>query len=93
MRGLLDIQKGEWEDRTMSNKCVISDILLTHKRLEKMTAADNNMQKAQVQQKHWYDRTIRQWTVEPGEGAGPTIKIVVKALDPVATDHTRRSNK
>lgn len=49
-----------WQSSTKSEESVVSHILSTRNKLEKMKSiADGNMEKAQLQQKRWYDQNAR----------------------------------
>ena len=68
VRGPLDVLKETWETSSRSTESVVSYILLIRERLDQMTElVQENMAKAQQQQKRWYDKTARSREFEPGE--------------------------
>ena len=67
IRGPLDVLKEEWEAKSR-NESVVSHIMLMRERLESMASiVQENMKRAQAQQKQWYDRTARERVLEEGE--------------------------
>ena len=68
VRGPLDVLKESWEAKDRSSESVISHSLLIQERLGKMTElVQENLSRAQHQQKLWYDRNARSRTFEPGD--------------------------
>ena len=64
----MDVLKEEWEASPKSDMSVISHVMLMKERLERIaTTVWDNLNRAQVQQKLWYDRTARDRSLEPGE--------------------------
>ena len=68
VRGPLDVLKEEWEASPKSDTSVISHVMLMRERLEQMSqSVQANVQRAQMQQKFWYDQTARDRTLKPGD--------------------------
>lgn len=68
IRGPLDVAKEEWKTHPKSSESVVSHIMMMRERLEGMsTLVQENLKKAQVGQKTWYDRTARERTLAPGD--------------------------
>ena len=60
--------KEEREAVSKSDESVVSHIMLMRERLERMsTLVQDNLKKAQEDQKTWYDRTARERTLTPGD--------------------------
>ena len=68
VRGPLDILRESWEASKHSSESIVSYVLSIQEKLVKMSAlAQENLAKAQVQQKRWYDRNARERAFQPGE--------------------------
>lgn len=68
VRGPLDILRESWEASKHSSENIVSYVLSIQEKLVKMSAlAQENLAKAQVQQKRWYDRNARERAFQPGE--------------------------
>ena len=68
VRGPLDVLKESWEPSSGSDMSVVSHVLQMREKFEKMAeVVQDNSQKAQTQQKAWYDRTARQHKLKEGD--------------------------
>ena len=68
VRGPLDILSESWQSDEKSDESIISHILSTHEKLEKMKElADTNVEQAQLQQKQWFDRNAREREFRAGD--------------------------
>ena len=68
VRGPLDILRESWEARQKSDESVVSYVLAVRERLARMTKlVQENLARAQKQQKSWYDRNARSRAFEPGD--------------------------
>ena len=68
VRGPLDVLRETWEANTSGGESVLSYILAMRERLEKMTElVQENLSRAQKQQKVWYDRNARNREFQPGD--------------------------
>lgn len=68
MRGPLDVLRESWEASKRSNESVVSYVLLTRQRLMEMSElVQQNLSKAQKQQKQWYDKNARARKFQPGQ--------------------------
>ena len=68
VRGPLDVLKESWEPSSGSDMSVVSHVLQMREKLEKMAeVVQDNSQKAQTQQKAWYDRTARHRKLKEGD--------------------------
>ena len=68
VRGPLDILRESWEASKHSSESIVSYVLSIQEKLVKMsTLAQENLARAQVQQKRWYDRNAREREFQPGE--------------------------
>lgn len=68
VRGPLDLLREQWEGPSDGKRSVVQYVVEMRQRLEEMTAlAQENMQKAQRNQKTWYDRKARERSFEPGQ--------------------------
>ena len=66
MRGPLDILRESWKANKHSSESIVSYVLSIQEKLVKMsTLAQENLAKAQVQQKRWYDRNAREREFQP----------------------------
>ena len=66
--GPLDILRESWEARQKSDESVVLYVLAVRERLARMTElVQENLAKAQKQQKSWYDRNARSREFEPGD--------------------------
>ena len=62
--GCLDGKVYQWSEQ----ESVLSHVMLVRERIEKMTSlVQQNMRKAQSNQKRWYDRTARERTLKSGD--------------------------
>ena len=88
VRGPLDILKEEWEAGEKSDESVVSYVLSLRDRLERMTEhVQENLGKAQRQQKAWYDKNARNRSFETGDQAlillpVPTNKLMAQWQGP-----------
>ena len=68
VHGPLDILRESWEAKSRSTESVVSYVLVMRERLSKMTElVQQNLAKAQTQQKTWYDKKARARKFEAGE--------------------------
>ena len=68
VRGPLDILSESWQSDEKSDESIISHILSTREKLEKMKElADTNVEQAQLQQKQWFDRNAREREFQAGD--------------------------
>ncbi len=69
MRGPLDVLRESWEATdSPKTKNILTYVLKMREKLQQSTAlARENLVRSQVQQKHWYDKTARSRSFEPGE--------------------------
>jgi hypothetical protein len=68
VRGPLDVLREAWEADSCGEESVVSYILMIRERLEKMAeVVQENLSKAQRQQKEWYDKNARSWEFQPGD--------------------------
>ena len=66
MRGPLDILKESWEASKRSSESIVSYVLSIQEKLAKMLMlAQENLTKAQAQQKRWYDQNAREREFQP----------------------------
>ena len=66
--GPLDVLKEEWEAEKCCDESVVSHILAIRERMEEMTnIVKDNVKEAQQQQKTWYDKTVTERELKPGE--------------------------
>ena len=64
----MDVLKEEWEVNPKASESVLSHVMVVRERLEKMTdLVQQNMRKAQSQQKRWYDHNARECTLKSGD--------------------------
>ena len=67
VRGPLDIVKESWKETKRVKENVVSYVLGVQDKLGKMSSlAAENLQRAQKQQKMWYDGNARQWEFQIG---------------------------
>ncbi len=69
VRGPLDVLRESWEATdSPKTKNILTYVLKMREKLQQSTAlARENLVRSQVQQKHWYDKTARSRSFEPGE--------------------------
>ena len=68
VRGPLDVLRETWEADSRGGESVVSYILMIRERLEKMAElVQENVSRAQKQQKEWYDRNARSREFHPGD--------------------------
>jgi len=68
VRGPLDVLKEAWEGSKRSERSVVSYMLLVRERLSRMTElVQENLSRAQHQQKRWYDSNARPSEFRPGD--------------------------
>ncbi|KAI4897404.1 hypothetical protein NFI96_005671 [Prochilodus magdalenae] len=68
IRGPLDLLKELWEGPQGKQKNVVQYVIQMRERLEQMTSlAQENLKKAQKNQKAWYDCTARERSLSPGQ--------------------------
>ena len=68
VRGPLDVLRETWEANESGGEGVVSYILAIREKLEKMTElVQENLSRAQKQQKEWYDRNARSREFEAGD--------------------------
>ena len=68
MRGPLDVLKEAWEGSKRIEESVVSYMLLVRERLSRMTElVQENLSRAQRQQKRWYDSNACPCEFRPGD--------------------------
>ena len=68
VRGPLDIVRESWEARESSPESVVSYVLAMREKLSRVTElVHDNLDKAQKQQKAWYDQNARSRELTPGD--------------------------
>ena len=68
VRGPLDILKESWETSNRSDESIVSYVLTMREKLEKMSElVQENLTRAQQQQKRWYDQTAREREFTSGD--------------------------
>ena len=68
VRGPLDVLRESWEGGRQSSESVVSHVLSMREKLEKMAElVQENLAKAQKQQKRWYDQNARQRELKAGD--------------------------
>ena len=68
VRGPLDVLRESWEGGRRSSESVVSHVLSMREKLEKMAElVQENLAKAQKQQKRWYDQNARQRELKAGD--------------------------
>ena len=68
VRGPLDVLRESWEGGRRSSESVVSHVLSMREMLEKMAElVQENLAKAQKQQKRWYDQNARQRELKAGD--------------------------